>query len=227
MSREYRYECKFCGAKFVNEDRYIKHRCKQMDRDEEFRTPIGQAAWIYYQQWMKAYRRQVPRAQSFLHSNFYKSFIKFANFTKSVNMPDTETFIWLMKERDISPTIWTHDKVYALYLEHLDRKATARKQAEVTVNTLFDVAEAANCSVGEIFEVLSPSEIIQLMRQRRLSPWVLLHSKKFLTFLTSRVTPEEYIIIESIIRPSCWVEKFQKHPNDVVMIKKYVAELNI
>ncbi len=83
--KEHRYECQFCGTKFQSESRYLKHRCKQMIRDEEFRTPVGQAAWLYYQQWMKAYRRQAPKASSFLHSKYYNSFVRFANLANRTN----------------------------------------------------------------------------------------------------------------------------------------------
>lgn len=205
----------------------MKHRCKQMIRDEEFRTPLGQAAWLYYQQWMKAYRRQIPRSQSFLHSKFYGSFVRFAKFVKAVHLPDPETFIWLMKEKDISPTIWNNDQVYALYLEFLDRKGDPQKQAQVTIDTLFDIADAADTDPGDVFNILTPSEVIQFLRERRLSPWVLLNSKKFMEFYVNRVSAEERIIMESIIRPKYWGEKFQKHPQAVEMMRKYVAELNL
>lgn len=225
--RERRYECKFCHAKFVHEDRFLKHRCKQMIRDEEFRTPLGQAAWLYYQEWMKAYRRQVPRSSAFLHSKFYSSFVRFAKFVKRVHLPDPKTFIHLMKEKDIAPSIWNSDQVYAIYLEFLDRKGDPKKQAEITINTLFDIAEAAECSVGDVFDVLTPNETIQLMRERRLSPWILLNSKKFMEFFVQQVSPEERIIMESIIRPNYWAEKFQSRPNDRELMRTYVSELNL
>lgn len=198
-----------------------------MARDEEFRTPIGQAAWIYYQEWMKAYRRQVPRSQAFLHSKFYSSFVRFARFVKKVHLPEPKTFIWLMKEKDISPTIWNNDQVYAIYLEFLDRQGDPKKAAETTINTLFDIADAARCDVSEVFGVLTPSETIQLLRERRLSPWILLHSKKFLQFFVECVSSEERIIIESIIRPKYWGEKFKKRADDVALMKMYVTELNL
>lgn len=225
--KERRFECQFCGSRFVSEERFLKHKCKQMARDEEFRTPIGQAAWNYYQEWMKAYRRQVPRANAFLHSKFYSSFVRFAKFAKKVHLPEPKSFIWLMKDKDISPAIWNNDQVYALYLEFLDRQGDPKKAAETTINTLFDVAEAADCEVGDVFDAMTPSEVIQLLRERRLSPWVLLNSRKFMKFFVERVSPEERIIMESIIRPNYWGEKFKKLTSEVELMRKYVSELNI
>jgi hypothetical protein len=225
--REKRFECKFCKTKFAIEQRFINHRCKHMIRDEEFRSPTGQAAWLYYQKWMKAYRRIVPKSSAFLHSKFYNSFMRFAKFVKATSMPDTDMFIWLMREEDISPTIWTNDQVYAKYLEFMDRRAPPVKQAEITINTLFELSEEYECEVGDLFDILTPNEVIHLLRQRRLSPWILLNSSKFKEFFVNRVSTEERIIMESIIRPSYWGEKFSTSASDVERMKLYVAELSL
>lgn len=225
--KERRFECKFCGGKFVYEDRFLRHKCKQMIRDEEFRTPIGQAAWHFYQEWMKAYRRQVPRSSAFLHSKFYSSFIRFAKFVKRVHLPDSELFVRLMKEKDISPTIWTNDQVYAIYLEFMDRKAPPLKQAGITVNTLMNLADEKECNVEDIFDHIAPNELIQLMRERRLSPWILLNSSKFKQFFVDRVSPEERIVLESIIRVHYWQQKFTSQPDDVERMRAFVRELNL
>ena len=227
MTIQQHFSCKYCNAKFVTEERYLRHRCKQMERDEEMKTPIGQAAWAFYQAWMKAYRRMVPGIDSFTKSKYYRSFVRFAEQVKRLNIPDPESFIALMKDKDINPTIWTNDQVYAMYLEYLDRRATPLSQAKITINTLFDVAEAAECEVNEVFNVLQPNEVIMLLRERQLSPWILLFSAKFKDMLINRVSDEQRIIMESIIRPQYWGMKFKKCPNDVETMRKYVKELGI
>lgn len=225
--RERKFECSFCHTKFVSEDRFLKHKCKQMIRDEQFRMAIGQAAWIYYQYWMKVQHRQVPRSTSFLHSKYYTSFIRFAEFVKKVQLPEPETFIWLMTEKEILPPMWDKDQVYAIYLEFLDMQGNPKKQAETTINTLFQAADAAECEVEEIFEVLTPNDVMQLLRQRRLSPWLLLNSKKFMKFFVERLSSGEQIVMESIIRPNHWAEKFKKRPKDVELMKRFVSELKL
>jgi len=197
-----------------------------MQRDEEFRTPIGQAAWMYYQEWMKVHRRQVPRADSFLHSKFYRSFIKFSKFVRTVQMPDPKLFIWLMKEKDVEPVLWATDGAYAAYLEFTDRKGDPRTQANITIDTIFKIADVAEVSHTDVFDVVTSAEVIQLLRQRRLSPWLLLHSKKFHTFVLNS-SSEERTILETIIRPKYWGKKFQDNPETVALMKRYVSELNL
>ena len=132
-----------------------------------------------------------------------------------------------MNEKDISPTIWTNDQVYAMYLEFLDRQCDPHQMAQITINTLFEVCEAAECDVSELFDVLTANEVIHLLRQRRLSPWVLLLSPRFVEFYGKKVSSEERMAIESIIRPSYWKTKFSKNPDTVKQMRKYVAELGL
>lgn len=222
-----KFECRFCGQRFKIETRFMNHRCKQMIRDEEIRTPIGQAAWSFYQKWMKAYRRAVPSIEVFMTSNYYVTFIKFARFAQKVGLPDIDTFIWYMKEKDIPPTIWKNEEIYASYLEFLDRKSDPKKAAEHTINYLFKLADEFQVDVSEVFDCLQPSEVILMLTRRQLSPWILLHSKKFKEYFINKTTDQEKITMEAIIRPAYWAEKKKKHPEIVALMKKYVAELNL
>ena len=225
--KERHFECKFCKNKFVHEERYLKHRCKHMERAEEIQTQTGQMAWLYYQKWMKAYRRMVPAIESFMVSKYYQCFIRFTKHAQKLNLPDIDTFILLMKKEDISPTIWTNDQVYSIYLEYLDRRAAPAHQAKITVNTLFKIADEKECDVSEVFEILEPNEVIDLLRERRLSPWLILFSGKFKQMLINETTTEQRIIMETIIRPKYWAEKFTKHASDVELMKKYIEELGL
>jgi len=222
-----RYQCDFCGQRFVREDRFLKHKCKQMERDEQFHSQDGQTAWSYYQSWMKAYRRVVPSPKSFLHSKFFNAFYRFALFVKRAQIPDTDIFIRLMREKDISPVLWDNDQVYALYLEHIDRRMGPIRHAEISINTLFDLADDSNVDVSEVFETITPNQLIQLIRQRKISPWILLNSSKFKEFFVSKTTSEEKIILESIIRPPYWKEKFQTKTKELTAIRKYITELRL
>ena len=227
MKKKPEYQCTFCNKRFVRENNFIAHRCRQMIRDEEFRTPIGQAAWSFYQRWMKAHRRMVPRPEAFLQSKFYNSFMKFAKFAQKVQLPDPESFIWLMKEKDIPTSIWTNDQVYTEYLEFLDRRATPLSRAKTTVATLFKLANEHDVEVDQVFDALDPIDVINLLRERRVSPWILLNSQKFTSFYLNQCSPEQRIIIESIIRPAYWAKQFESHPEDLALMRKMVEELSL
>lgn len=220
------FQCNHCHHRFVHEDRLLRHRCKQMIRKEEMETPQGQAAWFHYQAWMRAQHHLIPHIKSFLHSKFYQPFIRFAKFAKQVRIPDPELYIQQMVNLDMQPTLWTDDRVYVQFLEYMDRKVPATKNAQITIETLFDFADALDCEIGEVFDHIDANEVIQLMRQRKLSPWLLLQSDKFKRFYAN-LSNEQKIHLGTIIRAKYWSKKLESNPEIVEQMKKFIQELGL
>ena len=206
----------------------MSHNCKEMKRDAEFRTPVGQAAWSFYKLWMTANRKKTPHSSTFLTSYYYTAFIKFSKFVHATKIPDVDSYIRIMSTDDIAPTLWTMDQAYQLYINWMDRKELPQKHAAITVETLFQLCDEYEIEhVGDIFDHVEPNDIIQLLRQRRLSPWILLKSSKFKHFFVDVCSNEERLIMETIIRPKYWGTKFAENPDEVARMKTYVAELSL
>lgn len=91
---------------------------------------------------------------------------------------------------------------------------------------MLNIADHNNIDVSEIFNVLTVYEVLQLIRERRFSPWILLTSNKFKKFVQSCI-PEEQSLFEDLIRPAYWKVKFGKDPTSVTLMKQLVQELNI
>lgn len=169
----------------------------------------------------------IPDIRAFLHSKFYKPFIRFASFVKQVRIPDPDLYILQMVDLDMAPVLWTNDQVYAAFLEYMDRKLPATKHAQISIDTLFDYQEALGCtSPGDVFSKVNPNELIQLIRQRKLSPWLLLHSPKFHA-LFAGLTKDQRIVIETIIRPKYWAEKLKNNPEAVEIMKQFVKQMDL
>lgn len=224
--KEKPYECSFCGTTFVNESRYLKHKCEKMKRYEDIKSPIGQAAFMLYQLWFTTKKKTAPSVETFLISKYYKSFIRFADFVKKLKITEPELFIRMMNEKNILPAHWTMDEMYAYYLEYLDRRLSPKRQAGITIRTIEKIADAAECDPGEIFAVLTAGDVIQLIRERKFSPWVLLRSRKFLT-MVELMTTEEQHILEGLVRAEYWKQKFQSKREVKEYMDKLVKELNL
>lgn len=222
-----RFTCKACHKVFVLEDRYLQHECKQMKREAELKSPEGQTAWYYYQLWMRAQKRMPPPAQSFLTSKYFRTFISFVQFSKKVELPHVDKFIWLMVTKGFTPVMWTSDEVYTIYLEFCDRKIPPLEQATKTVETLLKYTAVNDMELHEVFDKINIQQIIHLLHVRKISPWLLLFSKSFKNAFVNRATNEQRIILESMIRPSYWPDKFAQYPAEVAKIKLMVAEMGI
>lgn len=226
MSITTKYVCKYCHRNFVREHAYMDHECKQMKRENEIKSPNGQAAWHYYQTWMKHKKRMPPPASAFMTSKYFRTFINFAQFVKKVQLPLPDKFIWLMVKRDYPPTMWLNDEVYSQYLDFVDAKMPPIEQAKTSISTILDYADSHDIDVSAVFERINPNELIHLVRLRKLSPWLLLVSKKFAKMYVN-LNEEQQTILETLIKPDVWAEKKEKHKQDIDMIKVYVGELGI
>lgn len=220
------YECKYCHRHFIRETAYLKHHCKIMDREKQLQTPIGQAALSFYGDWFRCQRRLVPNAKTFRTSKYYNAFIKFATFVRDVHIADPTIFIKMMVDRGMPPMLWTNDQAYALYLEYLEKKLTPMEQVKLSLKTMLNLADRTDCDISEVFEKITPNEIMQLIRERKLTPWLLLNSRAF-RVMFQKSSPEQRKIFEDLIRPPYWNYKFNKDPASAAKIKKFIADLDI
>lgn len=222
-----RYTCQYCKKVFVLEHMYMKHECKQMKREKELKTVDGQTAWHYYQLWMRHQRRMPPGASAFTSSRYFRTFMEFVHFTKQVNLPAPEKFIWLMVQRNFTPTMWRNDDVYSIYIEWLDRKMSPLDQVKLSINTLLQVSDRKEITPDQVFVQMTAPEAIHMIRSRQLSPWLLMFSRTFRDLFLHRTSPEQRMIIENLIRPEYWAEQKDQHAADVAVIKTLVTEMGI
>lgn len=220
------FECKFCNKEFKSEMIFMNHRCSSMVRHEQLLSADGQGAYYYYSIWMKAFNRKVPSIEAFGTSRYFNSFLKYMEFIKRVNLAHPEKFVQLMVDKDISPMLWQRPECYSMYLEWNDYKSTPIEQADTTTDTLFKISDAANLAIGDVFEFLHTREIIQLIKERKLSPWILLCSGKFKEKLNN-VSKEDYDELINLINPGYWSTKMQKDKESLELMKQIVKEIGI
>jgi len=210
----------------MREHNYVVHHCQEMKRHETLQTTLGQAAYRFYEFWHKKNNRLVPPAATFVTSSTFVSFITFAKFVKTIRMPNPRTYIRFMVEKKIQPKLWTNDDVYVMFLEYVDNNPDPTEHITNTIKTMYDISEKVDVDVKEFFQILTPNEIAQLVRQRRLSPWVLLHCVTFRRMLCS-IDEDQQKHLESVIRPSFWKLKFESNPEGVKKVKEYISALGI
>jgi len=228
MSKDILYTCAYCNKPFKLETWFLRHQCKEMKRDEDFKSTIGQAAWSHYKYWMKQKFKNVPTdSNTFKKSKFFSSFYKFTKFSQQSHLPDIKLYINLMVTHKIDPINWTKDAAYRKYLDYITYKLSPHEQIKISVKTLLDEAIKLNIDVSKIFDVLMPSEVIQLLYQRRLSPWLLLHSKKFTDFYLTKASSEQQITMQALINPEMWGKRFKKSPQNIKIVKEYINELGL
>jgi hypothetical protein len=210
----------------VREASFMKHSCPEMKRADDIRTPNGIAAYDLYSVWMKQNNRKTPSIETFSTSRYFKSFVNFVEKSRKLRLPSNEQFIKLMSQKSISPMLWCRDECYSYYLEWLDRTSDPLDQAAASIDTLYKIAEAAETPIADVFKAIHYMELMQLIRQRQLSPWLLLCSVQFKTFLVSLHDAEKNELL-NLIGYAYWAEKFDANPKVVEHMKLIASEMGI
>lgn len=206
------FECAHCLKQFSTETGYLRHKCKEMIRHEEMKTITGQVAWSIYQKWMKARRKPVAQQSSFIKSSFYKSFIRFADFSRKSGMSyNLEKFIDWVILRDYNPPMWLMPDVYGEWLGYLEKNETPLDCFNKSVLTLLDYSDAADVDVSEVFNVILPTEVIHYVKCKKLSPWFLLNSEKFKEYYRNRIKGSDKVVFDALIDTKRWTTIFTEH----------------
>lgn len=220
------WTCKHCKRKFISERAYMKHECTQMLRSKEIQTVIGQSAYGLYKVWMEKQRRAAPPIETFLASAYYSSFIKFSTWVRDTGVPDSQKYVELMVNSKIAPALWRRNEAYQIYLEHLDKKTDPITQATTTIETILDLAEGLECQPGEVFSKFQVGDILDLIQQRRLSPWLLFCSRSFKDWYQSLHSVDRGSLMKSI-GIDFWATKMESKPKVVEELKAIAESIGL
>lgn len=222
------YTCNYCLKEFKLLNRFEQHKCKQMIRAEQIQTNQGLTALSYFQDWMRHHRKVKADSKMFEVSKHFDQFMAFVAFAQQVNLAEPRYFIQWCVKRKYTPDMWTSSEVYGLYLEHLDALDSTDVDARLksSERMFLKLAKAFDCNVDEVFEKLHPSDITLLIQTRKITPWILLRSKKFMMFLNS-CSDEEQQIISNLIRPEYWQKRIKQDKQAVEKASQLVKELNL
>jgi len=221
-----KWHCTFCNKRFVGESNYMKHFCEPKRRLEQLKSPLGQAALGYYRDWMKLKKFSQPSANAFLESKFYRQFINFAQLVMDANISRPDRYMELMVEAEIAPSLWLHASCYALYLEWTDKLTDPLDQVQESINYLLDLCEKESVQLSSIFEHLGPQRVLSLVRQRRLTPWLLFCSPTFGKLLKT-LDPAQLKVFDNVVSSSYWGNRFQTERATIENIKTIVKEVHL
>jgi hypothetical protein len=163
----------------------------------------------------------------FTSSRFFNSFVRFAEYCRRQSIPDRLGFVKMMTEKNLSPFFWCDLDVYDSFVQKFDEAYPIDKKLEISIDTLNEMAETHNCELCDIFSNISMIEVLKLITSRRLSPWLLLPSQKFKSFMLSRTTIEEQMLFDRFVNITKWRKEFEDHPDIVSTVKLLNSKLGI
>jgi hypothetical protein len=220
-------KCEFCDKCFKRETNYIKHRCEKMKRYDLFKQVVGHLAYLTFNQWRKISGLPPLVVDTFVNSRYFNAFVKFAEFSRKQNIPDKIGYIELMVQKQLLPFNWCDVDVYDYYIEHFDAEVTIDEKVDLSIETLQEIAQKNGCEIKDVFNHISPIQVLRYITSRRLSPWLLLLSKKFMDFMTYKTNREERLLFNSFINVPEWKKIFLANQDKVSEIQGLNKELGI
>ena len=204
----------------------MKHECTQMIRGKEIQTVIGQSAYGLYKVWMEKQRRAAPPIETFLSSAYFTSFMKFSEWIRETGVPDPQKYVELMVNAKIAPALWRRNEAYQIYLEHFDKRTDPISQATITLETILALAEGLECEPGEVFGKFQVGDILELIQQRRLSPWLLFCSRSFKDWYQGLHSADRSALMKSI-GIDYWANKMENKPAVVAELKEIAESIGL
>lgn len=218
--------CHYCSRRFGNETTFMKHNCEPRRRAQELMSPLGQSAYGLYREWMRQKKYSQPSSAAFLESKYYRAFINFAQLVIDANIAKPEKYIQIMVEGEILPVLWCRDSAYALYLDWADKVSDPLDQVQDTINYLMDICEREGWALGECFVKMGAQQVLSLIRQRRLTPWLLFCSQSFGKFLKTLDAPQ-LKAFNHVVNAAYWAQRFQTEKSTVENVKLIAKEVGL
>lgn len=200
-------QCDYCSSTFATEKGYKKHNCKFKKRYTSVtESTKGVMAYQYYLKWLRSSGKSTKYVDehTFIHSTQYNHFRKFMDMCKERGVPDRDIFIKIMAKKNISPQHWNRDDVFAFFLEEYDTKVDPIKHIDKSVDTILKLSDAIECDPEDIFDHLDNETMLVLIKSRKISPWLLLNSKKFKQYMIKKASAREREYIQKYINPKKW-----------------------
>lgn len=220
------WQCHYCVKRFSQEATFMRHTCEQKRRAQEIIHPTGQAAFGYYNMWLKHKKFKAQTIDAFMQARYYRAFLKFAQMVVAAGISKPERYVKLMSEMDnITPDLWCREQSYRVYLDWMDKQEDPLSQVQSSIICLMDIGEKESIDYTKVVEHIGPQRMLVLITQRKLSPWFLLHSSSVQTLLKT-LDPEQLKAFDQAINISAWVERLEEHHHlrkDILQIIKEVG----
>lgn len=219
--------CEFCSTTFSTTLGYGEHNCTYKQRYNYItKSARGISTYRNYLSWLQKSGKMITFVDehTFIHSRLYKAFTNFTEMSHEFSLPSVATYIDIMIMLGITPQNWTNKAVIERFYEEYDF-TDPNKHIAVSVDTIFKLCDGLECSPVELFNVLDGDAILILIKSRKLSPWLLLHSNSFHKYLLNKASAAERDYIQMYINPKKWRGMVSKYPDVVEDIRILVAEL--
>jgi len=222
------FKCDYCGKTFVKEKTLAVHVCEKKRRHLARNDKNVQVGLLTYQKFYEfAQNGKTQKSfEDFAESQYYTAFVKFGSFVVNAAPLYPEHFIeWTVKS-GVKLDHWCRDELYDKYLLELLKNEPADGAIQRTIKHMMDWADNNSAEWEHYFAYVNVNRATRDIREGRISPWLIFHTKSGKEMLT-KMNDEQLEIVGLVIDPVYWKKRFRDRPLDVDLVKDIVKEANI
>ena len=224
MALEKKMVCKFCNREFERPKWFEKHMCDKKKRFERRNNIESIKAHRFFQHWQTRSglnrRGRAKDFEEFVKSPFYNRFIELARFTMQEYVVSAYRYIDWLIEKEMPDFKWCDSRNLDEYREYLRENEDPVAQTEKSCQNIKVWCERKRVPIKDFFRVVTPGQALNMVREDRLSPWVLLAYDKCVQELTDRMEGEVLHTLNDHINVKYWIDKVEAERSDTVRVNE-------
>jgi hypothetical protein len=222
------YKCEYCGKFFAKEKTFMVHICEKKRRYLSRNEKHVQTGLLTFQRFFDFAQKGTSSKtfDDFVNSSYYTAFVKFGSFLVNTAPIYPERFIDYIIKSGVKLDHWCRDELYEKYISELIKIEPADGAIQRTIQTMMNWGEKNSSPWEHYFKYVHLNRATHDIKEGLISPWILLNSKSGKELLR-RMTDEQLSIIESVIDPTFWSNRFKSLSADVDLVKDVIKEAGI
>ena len=226
--KEKMYKCSFCQRPFKRKTWYDKHMCDKKKRflDRNNITVIrAHRLFNHWQRQAKLLRRgQEKSLEEFCKSPFYNAFLRLSEFTASEYVVSGFKYIdWLVANK-IPEKKWCNPRDLDDYREYVRTTEEPEEQAETSCKNIRVWCADNGVTMPEFFRTITPGQALNMVRENKLSPWVMIGYQPCIDQLVSRFGEEMLFTLNEHINVPYWLEKTESDTDGLAKVRDVLDE---
>ncbi len=219
------YKCTFCGKPFKRKVWYDKHVCDKKKRFIQANSINSQKAYRLFSHWQRRTglmrRGKEKTMEEFCKSPYYNSFVHLVEFSNEHYVISAYTYLDWLIEKKVPDYEWCRRARVDEFKADYRRFEVPMEQAKDTVKNIKHWCAQKGYSVKEFFNVVRPGEVLNMVREGRMTQWVLFTYTPALR-MVERFDDEAFFTLDEFLNTEHWMNTVEQNQAEVAEIVEYI-----
>lgn len=218
------YRCQHCGRGFKRKSWFDKHDCKdrkEFDQKHEIDVVGGHRLFVYWQTKTGLMKNGKEKTlEDFKKSPLFNSFMKLCEFISRNGILVPYQYVdWLIRN-DVKERDWKQWETLTRFQEDMRQQEDPSFQSGNTLIAIRSWADRHGVPMKSFFSEVTPGELVLMVKNNQMSPWVLFGYETALVELVDRLAQEHMYQINEYINISRWMGMIRANTENTTIIKQ-------